>query len=52
MTGHPSTCAMPTCPAPSTTRNRADQRTCDLHRGVVVGSSWMDDKNTTEGGHG
>lgn len=48
MTGHPGTCAMPDCPSPATTRNRADQSTCGLHERVVVSGSWMDDKHGSE----
>jgi hypothetical protein len=43
---------MPTCAHPATARNRTDQPTCDAHRLVVVSGSWVDDGNTTEGGHG
>lgn len=48
MTGHPGTCAMPTCPDAATVRNRANQDTCGIHQPVVISGSWMDDKHGTE----
>ena len=40
-----SACTFPSCPTPATTRNRADQETCEGHRAVVVGRD-VDDGHT------
>lgn len=52
MTGHPNTCAMPTCPDTATVHNKAGQGTCTYHQPVVVTASWMDNTRKTDGGHG
>lgn len=46
-----STCPMPDCHQPCTTKNRAGQWVCLDHEMVVVGGSWVKDKHdATSGG--
>lgn len=36
-----TTCAMPGCTTPPSTKNRTNQPVCAHHRTVVVSGSWM-----------